>query len=94
MGNPLEIEVSLVTNKGFWLLLEREELFVPYAEFPWFKQATIEQVTSVERPSQNHLYWSLLDIDLSLESVRNPSLFPLLSRSGAPASQGAKKPSP
>ncbi len=29
-----EIEVSLVSKKGFWLLLKNEELFVPYAEFP------------------------------------------------------------
>lgn len=29
-----EIEVSLASNKGFWLLLKNEELFVPYAEFP------------------------------------------------------------
>ena len=44
-----EIEVSLVSAKGFWLLLGDEELFVAYADFPWFKQATVEQVTTVER---------------------------------------------
>lgn len=80
-GAPtLEIEVSLATNKGFWLLLENEELFVPYAEFPWFKQATMEQITKVERPSTNHLYWPLLDVDLSVESVRHPASFPLISK--------------
>lgn len=30
----LEIEVSLVSNKGFWLLLDKEGLFVTYAESP------------------------------------------------------------
>ncbi len=75
-----EIEVSLVSSKGFWLLLDDEELFVAYAEFPWFKQATVEQITTIERPSLNHLYWPMLDVDLAVESIRNPSLFPLLSR--------------
>ena len=75
-----EIEVSLVSNKGFWLLLDNEELFVSYGEFPWFKQATVEQITTIERPSSNHLYWPLLDVDLSVESVRNPALFPLTSK--------------
>ena len=75
-----EIEVSLVSSKGFWLLLDDEELFVSYVEFPWFKQATVEQITTIERPSSNHLYWPLLDIDLSVESVRNPTLFPLISK--------------
>lgn len=75
-----EIEVSLVSKQGFWLLLEDEELFVPYAEFPWFKQATIEQITTVERPSANHLYWPMLDVDLSVESIRQPGAFPLLAK--------------
>ena len=77
--STLEIEVSVVSNKGFWLLLDDEELFVAYAEFPWFKQATLDQITTIERPSLNHLYWPLLDIDLVVESIRNPALFPLIS---------------
>lgn len=48
-----EVEVSLASNKGFWLLLKDEEFFVPYTEFPWFKQATLEQITTVEWPAPN-----------------------------------------
>ena len=75
-----EIEVSLVSNKGFWLLLGDEELFVAYTDFPWFKQATIEQITTIEWPSADHLYWPLLDVDLSVASIRDPALFPLISQ--------------
>jgi hypothetical protein len=75
-----EIEVSLVSRQGFWLLLENEELFVPFDLFPWFKKATVEQITSVERPSANHLYWPMLDIDLAVDSIRDPEAFPLLAR--------------
>jgi hypothetical protein len=75
-----EVEVSLVSGKGFWLLLDDEELFVPYAEFPWFKQATVEQITTIERPSRDHLYWPMLDVDLAVESIRNPASFPLVSQ--------------
>lgn len=75
-----EIEVSLVSNQGFWLLTEDEEFFLSYVDFPWFKKATIAQITRVERPSANHLYWPGLDIDLSIDSVRNPGLFPLISK--------------
>jgi hypothetical protein len=76
-------EVTHVSRHGLWLLLGDEELFLPYEHFPWFKQATIEQVTSVERPTENHLYWPQLDIDLSVQSIRDPSAFPLLSKPGA-----------
>ena len=80
-GVPIsEVEVSLVSNKGFWLLLKNEALFVPYQEFPWFKKATIEQVPHVEWPTLNHLYWPLLDIDLSVESIHDPKQFPLLAK--------------
>ncbi len=74
------VEVSLVSNQGFWLLAEDEELFLSYEDFPWFKEATIAQITNVERPSADHLYWPSLDIDLSVESVRDPSKFPLVSK--------------
>ncbi len=73
-------EVTHVSKHGFWLLLDREELLVPFAEFPWFKQATIEQLTDVEWPSQDHLYWPRLDVDLSVESIRHPAAFPLVSK--------------
>jgi len=67
------IEISLVLNQGFWLLKENEDLFLAYADFPWFKEATIAQITNVERPSVDH-------IDLSVDSVRDPSNFPLISK--------------
>ena len=79
-ANTSAIEVSLVSNQGFWLLADNEELFLAYADFPWFKEATIAQIINVQRPSVDHLYWSSLDIDLSVESVRDPSKFPLVSK--------------
>lgn len=76
------VEVSNVSPHGFWLLLGEEELFVPFKEFPWFRDASIDHITNVEMPSQRHLYWPNLDIDLAVESIRNPEKYPLISRSG------------
>lgn len=77
----LDVEVTNISAHGFWVLLGREELPVPYAQFPWFRKATIEQITTVERPTENHLYWPLLDVDLSVQSLREPDAFPLVSKS-------------
>ena len=79
----LEAEVTNVSPHGLWLLLGNEELHVPFAEFPWFKKATIEQLSDVQRPSGNHLFWPQLDIDLSVESIRSPAAFPLVSHTAA-----------
>ena len=74
------VEVTHVSRHCFWLLLGDDELAVPFADFPWFRQATIEQLSDVNWPTQDHLYWPQLDIDLSVASLRDPAAFPLLSR--------------
>lgn len=74
------VEVTHISKNGFWLLLDEEELMLPFANFPWFKKASVEQICDVERPGPNHLYWPKLDIDLSIESIRHPENFPLVSR--------------
>jgi len=75
------VEVTHISKYGFWVLLGDEELLLPFEHFPWFKAATVEQISNVERPSSNHLYWPSLDVDLALESIRHPEAFPLISRS-------------
>lgn len=77
--STLAAEVTHVFRDGFWLLLEDEELLVPFAQFPWFRRATIEQVSRVERPTEDHLYWPDLDVDLSVRSIRDPGSFPLIA---------------
>jgi len=73
------VEVTHVSKHGLWLLAVDEELFLSFCDFPWFKNATIEQLSNVEALSENHLYWPKLDIDVALESIRNPSAFPLIA---------------
>ena len=76
-----EVEVTNISKHGFWLLLGDEELFVPFAEFPRFKDAPVGKLTNVERPQPHHLYWPDLDVNLAVDSIRDPGQFPLVSRS-------------
>lgn len=73
-------EVTHISKHGFWLLLGDEELLVPFEHFPWFRQATIDQLSHLEWPTPDHLYWPDLDADLSVQSIRDPSAFPLVSK--------------
>lgn len=79
----LVAEVTNVSTHCLWLLLGDEELAVPFSDFPWFKKATIDQLADVQRPTEDHLYWPQLDIDLSVESIRKPGNFPLVSGASA-----------
>lgn len=84
-GTPIsQVEVTHISSHGFWLLLADEELFLPFADFPWFRSATIEHLCQVEWPTANHLFWPSLDIDLTVESIRNPSAFPLVASATPP----------
>ena len=80
LGTTTSAEVTNISKHGFWLLLGDEELLVPFDQFPWFKQATIEQITSLEHPSPDHLYWPELDVDLCVDSIRRPGDFPMMAR--------------
>ena len=73
-------EVTNVSKHGFWILLGNEELFVPFSQFPWFKDAPVSQLLNVEWPQPHHLYWPDLDVDLAVESIRHPEKFPLVSK--------------
>ena len=92
--NILRVEVTNISNHGFWLLANDTELFLPFKEFPWFKNAGVESIMNVEEPFTNHFYWPDLDVDLDKESIENPKKFPLISKKSTSnkASQNAKIP--
>jgi len=75
-----EIEVTDISPSGIWMLARGEELFLPYENFPWFKRGSVEAILNVEEPTPGHYYWPDLDIDLGIESMRNPERFPLTSQ--------------
>jgi hypothetical protein len=75
-----KVEVTNVSPQGFRIRLGERDLFVPFAEFPWFRDASIAQILAVEQPGDDHLHWPQLDIDLSVESIEHPDRYPLVSR--------------
>jgi hypothetical protein len=78
--NTFQTEILGISKHGFWLLLdEKEELFISFLNFPWFRKASVEQIFALERLQPHHLYWSDLDIDLDVDSIRHPEQFPLVS---------------
>ena len=77
------VEVTNISQHGFWILLKDEELFLPFTEFPWFRDVAVGKILRVELLSPDHLYWPELDVDLAVESIKHPDHFPLVSQAGA-----------
>jgi len=75
-----QVEVSGISIHGVWLFLGDREVFLPFKDFPWFRDASVACVLNVERPQPHHLYWPDLDVDLHLDSIEHPEAFPLISK--------------
>jgi hypothetical protein len=71
------VAVTDISPDGVWLLAADEELFMPFEHFPWFKQATVEHIFNVVEETPGSFHWPDLDIDLSIESIRDPGRYPL-----------------
>jgi hypothetical protein len=79
-SNTSACEVTNISRQGFWLWLGDRELFLSFADFPWFAEAPVAKIVNAQRPTEDHLYWPDLDVDLSISSIEEPERFPLKSR--------------
>lgn len=74
------VEVSHISAQGVWLLARDKELFLPYEQFPWFKDAPVAAILKVEEHREGHFYWPDLDVDLSEEIIEHPERYPLAAK--------------
>ena len=75
------ISLSEVTNielLGFWVLVDDKEYFVPFADYPVFQGASIQQIFQMQRLSPTQLHWPELDADIELEALEQPEHYPLV----------------
>ncbi|NCU32074.1 MAG: DUF2442 domain-containing protein [Candidatus Moranbacteria bacterium] len=76
--NISKVEVNNISSFGIWILLKGREYFLSYANFPWFKEATLAQIQNVELHHEDHLRWPDLDVDLHLDSLTNLEQYSLV----------------
>jgi len=38
------VEVTNIDAHGFWLLVRKKEYFLPYEEYPWFRDARVRDI--------------------------------------------------
>lgn len=84
------VEVTNISGFGIWLLVREKEMFLPYDEFPWFKDRTVREIVSVEEPQPGHFYWPELDVDLTEEIIEHPERFPMRAKHITTGSTGRR----
>jgi len=73
-------EVVGIDPLGFWVLVDAQEYFVPFADYPIFRTASIEQMFNVRRISLDQLYWPDIDADIDLDALDHPEQYPWVWR--------------
>jgi hypothetical protein len=93
-GNATSIaEVVHVSSHGFWIMLDPpgRELYLPFGSFPWFREATIRQLSHIEVERQHLLRWPDLDVDLDVDRIEHPERYPLVARTHAREGHGTRR---
>ncbi|MBL7152989.1 MAG: dihydropteroate synthase [Phycisphaerae bacterium] len=72
-----QAEVSHINNHGLWLCVNDLEYFLPYDEYPWFRDAKVKEILNVKLLHGHHLNWPDLDVDLEIDALENPQNYPL-----------------
>lgn len=52
--NASEVEVSHINLHGLWLCIKDKEYFLPYDDFPWFKEAKVKDILDVKLLHGHH----------------------------------------
>ena len=73
-------EVTNISPFGIWILLDGDEFFLSYKEYPFFENAPIRAIAILEVDSQGNLHWPELDIDIEADTLNNPEDYPLIYR--------------
>jgi len=85
------VEVTHIDSRSLWLYVDGKEYFMSFEDFPWFADATVRQISNVERHGANHFHWPAIDVDLTLEMIENPGNYPRkykVANKASPPSRG------
>ena len=76
--NISDCNITAINDLGLWILLNDREYFLPFLDYPGFREASIDQIFNVQWIKPSQLRWEALDIDVEIEALSKPDAFPLI----------------
>lgn len=70
-------EIQNISPHGIWILVNNQEVYLPFEEFPWFLKATLKEIYNLKLFHQHHLHWPDLDIDIDIDTLKHLESYPL-----------------
>jgi len=78
--STLKPEITNISEHAFWIFFKGKEYFLPFEQFPWFKNATVQQISEIQLWHGKHLCWPSLDVDLSFAIIEHPEKYKLTAK--------------
>ena len=75
----LALDITGISAEGFWLLVGEDQYFLSYDNFPGFRNASEQELSDIRIMENQHFFWDKLDIDLTLDMIKNPGEYPSVS---------------
>ena len=78
LGMPISADTTCFVGSfsdGMAIVVNGKEYFLRYTDFPWFEYCSVAELRKITSDRWG-VYWDLVDIDLSIESIENPEHFP------------------
>ncbi|CAN5184440.1 DUF2442 domain-containing protein [soil metagenome] len=70
-------EIQNISNHGIWVLVNEQDLFMSFDDFPWFLKARLNEIYNLKLFHGHHLHWPDLDIDIDIETLKHLESYPL-----------------
>ena len=73
------VKVSDITESGFWIETYKERYYISRKDFPWFRDATNDELKdvwlclNVDAYHGDVLIWDTLNCDLATKDIADPS---------------------
>ena len=72
------VNVLMINAQGIMLSVLGQDFFLSYNRIPWMQDAPIRSVLNVQMSGPAAIEWPDLGVDLEIESLRHPELYPLI----------------
>lgn len=76
--NTSTCNVTGINDLGFWVLVEEKEYFIPFSDYPGFRDSSVKQILNIRFLPPAQLRWEEMDVDIELQALVEPASFPLI----------------
>lgn len=68
----LPVTVTDLTKRGFRIHFKDKQFYMSFKNYPWFADATEEEIRDVVLEFEYRVHWEALDVDFEIDQLEHP----------------------